>query len=66
MSKSDTTGPTQPWGAMKDVMAAQQPIEAPHWTVHYREWVAEHPDISKLGLIEQMEAYLKAFPESGK
>ncbi len=34
-----------------------------HWTVHYREWVADRPDIARLGLIEQMEAYLKENPE---
>lgn len=40
---------------------ADQPIE--HWTVHYREWVASRPEIAKLGFIEQMEAYIKTFPE---
>ena len=41
-----------------------QTTTKPHWTVHYREWVATRPDIAKLGLIEQMEAYMEVFPEA--
>lgn len=54
-------GPTDPWETSGPGATAKS-----HWTVHYREWVAERPDISKLGLIEQMEAYLKAFSEAEK